>query len=420
MTSFSIKKTKKMNDNVKRTLNDHHLATMASYENSQNSLPMLRNKVEYIESELNKLESVHAKNLSTQDMRYKSDLKKSLTSTHNEMSDIGSNFDELLYLYKTGDLLVDYYTITNHDAVSLESSTPYNDKAVIMYPQSKKKGKKTKRKMRIVQAPDIMTFFNNSSTAKIETLDSKAIMNDYILLSKNRSNKCKSTVRMCKQCTDKEMFLVRTDGIYVCDNCGTAEQVNIESDEPAYKSSVPNKPCYPYKRMNHLNEWLLQFQAKESTDIPKNVFDDVLDELNKNKIYNLEVLSKPELKLKFVKKILKRRGLERYYEHTTYIISKLNNITPPTIDRKTENKLRHMFNQIQKPFDKYKPSWRVNFLSYAYVLHKFCELLGLDELLYCFPYLKSDNKLADQDSIWKNICYDLSWEFIPSSRCTFC
>ena len=60
------------------------------------------------------------------------------------------------------------------------------------------------------------------------------------------------------------------------------------------------------------------------------------------------------------------------------------------------------------------PENRKNFLSYSYVLHKFCELLELDELLSHFPLLKSREKLQQQDKIWECICNDLKWQYIPS------
>lgn len=43
-----------------------------------------------------------------------------------------------------------------------------------------------------------------------------------------------------------------------------------------------------------------------------------------------------------------------------------------------------------------------------------CELLGKDDLLKYFPLLKSKQKLHEQDKIWKDICADLRWQFIPS------
>lgn len=121
-----------------------------------------------------------------------------------------------------------------------------------------------------------------------------------------------------------------------------------------------------------------------------------------------------KLTLPYTKKILKKLKLQQYYEHTTYIISKLSGIPPPTISRDTEEKIRLMFRLIQPPFEKHCPKDRTNFLSYSYVLHKFFQLLQLDEFTKYFPLLKSREKLKVQDSIWKNICEELDWDYFPS------
>ena len=45
-----------------------------------------------------------------------------------------------------------------------------------------------------------------------------------------------------------------------------------------------------------------------------------------------------------------------------------------------EEKLKLMFREIQAPFTKHCPKERKNFLSYAYVLYKFLEILGENKL----------------------------------------
>jgi len=115
-----------------------------------------------------------------------------------------------------------------------------------------------------------------------------------------------------------------------------------------------------------------------------------------------------------MKKILKKLQLTQYYEHTTYIISKLSGIPPPTISRETEEKIRLMFRQIQPSFEKHCPKDRTNFLSYSYVLHKLFQLLELDDFVKYFPLLKSREKLKHQDKIWEKICDDLNWDYYPS------
>jgi hypothetical protein len=43
-----------------------------------------------------------------------------------------------------------------------------------------------------------------------------------------------------------------------------------------------------------------------------------------------------------------------------------------------------------------------------------CQLLDKNEFLNFFPLLKSREKLYEHDLIWKGICTDLRWEYIPS------
>jgi hypothetical protein len=80
-----------------------------------------------------------------------------------------------------------------------------------------------------------------------------------------------------------------------------------------------------------------------------------------------------------------------------------------------------MFQQIQDPYEKYKPPSRKNFLSYSYTLCKFFQILNLHEFAKYFPLLKSNDKLRQQDDIFKKIVGHMSeidkttkWVFYPS------
>ena len=153
---------------------------------------------------------------------------------------------------------------------------------------------------------------------------------------------------------------------------------------------------------------LSQFQAKESTEIPDDIIEIIKSELRKQRLKYLDYT-----KIDQVKKILKKLKLNDYYEHIAYIISKITGKPAPCISRDTEETLKKMFDKIQEPFERHCPKDRINFLSYSYVLHKFFQLLELDEYVKCFPLLKSRIKLRIQDEIWKKICYDCCLKFYP-------
>ena len=79
-----------------------------------------------------------------------------------------------------------------------------------------------------------------------------------------------------------------------------------------------------------------------------------------------------------------------------------------------EETLCNLFMEIQKPYTKYCPPDRVNFLNYYYTLYKLCELLGETKFLQYFPMLKDREKRIEQDQIWKKICEELEWKFKPT------
>ena len=79
-----------------------------------------------------------------------------------------------------------------------------------------------------------------------------------------------------------------------------------------------------------------------------------------------------------------------------------------------EEKLCNLFMEIQAPYAKYCPDGRVNFLNYYYTISKLCELLNEKQFLPFFPVLKDREKRIEQDDIWKKICKELGWNFVPT------
>ena len=199
------------------------------------------------------------------------------------------------------------------------------------------------------------------------------------------------------------------EAIFTCVECGYQEFILIDSDKPSYKDPPREASYFAYKRINHFNEWLAQFQAKESTEIPQEVFDLILVELKKERIIDTKKIKQTK-----IREILKKLKLTKFYEHVPHIINRINGQYAPIMSREVEEKLRFMFKEIQPSFHKHCPPDRNNFLSYSYVLYKFCELLELDEYLHCFPLLKNRDKLYGQDKIWQQICSDLKWEYLRS------
>jgi hypothetical protein len=212
---------------------------------------------------------------------------------------------------------------------------------------------------------------------------------------------------ICEVCNKGELIPLEDEGIMVCNICSRSIPYLIENEKPSYKEP-PKEVCfYAYKRINHFKEILAQFQGKETTQIPSEVIENIKLQIKKERI---ELSQISNIK---TKEILKKLGYNKYYEHIPFIKDKLG-IKPPIMSPELEETLCNLFVELQSPYSKFCPDDRVNFLNYYYTAYKLCELLGEDNYLHHFPMLKDPEKRMEQDVIWKKICKELDWEYIPT------
>jgi len=257
----------------------------------------------------------------------------------------------------------------------------------------------------------ILSYFGEKKDIDNEDENNrKSVMNNYMSNIDDNIIIKKKDIKndICSICNNKLYLSDLTSELY-CKICGKSSNILVVTDKVSYNDPQSEITYYTYKRINHFNEWLAQFQAKERADLPNEIFENIYIELKKNKHIVIE-----NLKYSDIREILKKLKYNKYYEHIPHILSVITNKKAPTLDRKSEEILRSLFKEIQLPFVKNCPPNRKNFLSYSYVLHKFCEILEYDHLLEYFSLLKSREKLHAQDIIWEKICKDLNWEFIPS------
>ena len=264
-----------------------------------------------------------------------------------------------------------------------------------------------------VEPGNLTTFDKFVQVAEAtEQPSKKKIFDEYITrLGLGVPDNAESLKRITEHCSGCNIAReeIASEGILVCPRCGSEEFALIVSDFPSFRDPPKERNNYAYKKINHLNEILNQFQAKESTEIPEEVMNEVVYEIKKRRIQNIADLNEMN-----IRDILKKLGLNHLYEHSAHILSRLNGNPPPTITPEIEEKIRAMFQEIQAPFLLYCPEDRTNLLSYSYILYKLLELLELDEYKVYFPLLKSRDRLISHDQLWKKICEYLQWEFIQS------
>ena len=384
--SFKVKNRKKAVIDNRTTVDAKHNTKIKYFKDLKKSLPVKKKKLNNLKNEYAILMKKSLRELTDKEFEKKNSLEDKIETLEKEVNDIESGKEEKEYYQNTGNILFDYYDNTNK-----------NSRKEVVKEQVNLKSSKT-----------VMDWLNKNN--QVNTNSKQDICDNYLSLTdptfvKNIKNNHED---FCMKCNiEKQTHL--SDGCMICPICGQVDYIVIDSDKPSYKDPPKEISYFAYKRINHFNEWLAQFQAKETTDIPQELYDQILLEIKKERIDNMGDLTPSK-----VREILKKLKKNKYYEHVPHIINKLNGLPPPIMSRDTEEELRRMFKEIQIPFAKFCPKDRKNFLSYSYVLHKFVELLELDQFLGCFILLKSREKLHQQDLIWKQICDYLKWEFIPS------
>jgi len=292
-----------------------------------------------------------------------------------------------------------------------------NSKFIFEYFENKKNINNTEENSKLTTSKNQMLFnlfkvkpaTDNKDASQTE-IKNKNIVQKYLTNIDETFLDMSSFIRttdICQNCFKGELIPLEDEGVLICNLCAVNVPFLIENEKPSYKEP-PKEVCfYAYKKINHFKEILAQFQGKETTQIPDEVIDQIQQQIKKERI-GLEQLTHHK-----TKDILKKLGFNKYYEHIAFIKNKLG-IKPPVFSPELEDTLCNLFMEIQAPYAKTCPDYRVNFLNYYYVLFKFCELLEENDFLHDIPLLKDREKLIEQDETWKKMCVELDWEFIPT------
>ena len=375
MPSFKPKKEKKIVNNISVKLDDKHQEFIEKFKiNNDVIIPNLNNEKKRLKDKLSKEKSIHNR----------LDIIDQIKTIKNKIKNL--KYEEKNYHLNNSNTVFEYFenkkNICNND----------NDN----------KSNKLNSFFKIKKQNDDLYESNNILNTNLVTKYLSTIDEKYIDMSKYTFNN-----NICKFCNFGELIFVEDDGVLICNNCYSNTPYLIDNDKPSFKEP-PKEICfYAYKRINHFREILAQFQAKESTQIPDKVIEDLKAQIKKERI-TLSQLTNSK-----TKEILKKLGYNKYYEHIPFI-KDLIGIKPPLMTPELEETLCNLFTEIQEPYSKFCPDERVNFLNYYYTIYKLCELLDQKQFLPYFPMLKDREKRIEQDVIWKKICNELNWQFIPT------
>jgi len=214
----------------------------------------------------------------------------------------------------------------------------------------------------------------------------------------------------CSLC-NVDLVYIRKDAQRVCTNCGEASFFQEMTKGDMMSQGYCSNSSYLYKRHNHFKTCLKRTQGKETTNISDEVIEMVKTELTKMRIYDMDEVDHVR-----VKAILKKLRLNKFYNNSVRITTIVTGKVAPQMSQEQEECLMQMFERIQKPFDKITAGKsRQNMLSYSFLIHKFLQIMNWDEFIPFFPLLVSADKIQVQDSMWKELCSEVGFEYIRSS-----
>jgi len=209
------------------------------------------------------------------------------------------------------------------------------------------------------------------------------------------------------------------EAIMVCPKCGSQMTITQKYTKPSVNDPPAENKVYEYQRFSHFCNWIDKIQGKENLSIPDYVIATVKKEIRRERKENcMEKLTEKDVRRYLKKYKGKDKKYDSFYDHSTKILWIVTGIQPLQMTSEMETNLQNMFMAIQEPFEMNKNN-RHNFSSYAYVLYKFCQLLGYNEFLPKFRLHKNEGLIYKHDCIWKEICTymggeEKGWKFIKT------
>ena len=149
----------------------------------------------------------------------------------------------------------------------------------------------------------------------------------------------------------------------------------------------------------------------EKTEIPQVVVHKLLQECEKRSLNPM--LSPEKITYSRIREFLKDIGYSHFFENIVKIIAILTRRPPLSFTESQKEELIDRFQEIQVAYENNKGK-RKNCLSYSYIMYKFCELLGYDQFLPFLPLLKAPQNLLAADRIWKLVCSECKYQYIPT------
>jgi hypothetical protein len=301
------------------------------------------------------------------------------------------------FLLKAVPYIAQYGVIHNHNKTEQESTKEFKKESI--HQQSLQQ--------------DLDSLVKRKEVA--EELSKSVLFEEYMINVENDpSVMCKRTHQYSPFCCGVPCVFNKQESDMICMECGAAyyhQDIHVSNMTFDQEQSVGVPSNAVYKRSHHLMEHLAAFQGVNSgnQEVPEEVLEMIRQDFKKNRV-TVDKINSHKVRAA----IKKLRLGSKNYEFVADITHRLSGKPPPTLSWDMTDRILTMFYETQKAFDKVCPKTkRKSFLSYPFVIRNILNLLGENKIAEEFPLIASREKLSFQQSIWRDICKELQWEYIP-------
>ena len=201
-------------------------------------------------------------------------------------------------------------------------------------------------------------------------------------------------------CTGVDWRIHEADGDYVCIGCGSVHSNMVMQYDDQFFFTKRSS----YKRIHHWNERINQFLCLDNPP-PHHIFQSVREWFDARPG---TPITKPK-----IREALRSMRQQKFVEKWIAIQCHLTDTPPPNPDAAVVERLRVMFATIERHFHNRKPAGRKSMINYNFLFVRTLQHLGQHQYIRFFPLLKSKNKIKQLDDVWRLICSDIDWPYLP-------
>jgi hypothetical protein len=217
---------------------------------------------------------------------------------------------------------------------------------------------------------------------------------------------------MCYSCYEESIVLNDRLDILTCSYCGATSIAITHWDHVRETRTIIKCRKYNpgfYKRISHFKQWMYRFQGKERNKVTSEVITKVKSFLQQENTKGVSFWT--------IKNALRRLHLQRFYGNTGYIMKEIRGYPVFEMSSGQQEELVQMFISLSCVYENVvniQTKYRVNMLSYPYIIRKLCELKKWNKVAKVIPFLKSYSSIINQDHIWCLVCKQKGWVFTPT------